>query len=407
MMQIPNLPNYNYAQVPQPNYNAVKIDVHNPMVNVPAQVPVAQQVPQYATPTMPYYNYPQGQLYNYPQAPVQPYYMPPSITMPELPVPQAPTMVAPTVEQAKPAAQEVPVAPAPEVPAPAIAPAVQEVAQAAVQPQEAPKTEEPKEAPAVTEQKPAEAKPVEVVPPAAVTPQVDLNAFLAKLTNPDYEVQASGMEEIANMINENPSKATELLDTKVVDALTNIITADTSKLQGPTQEQTAARQKLMSGQQVTDAEKNLAMSMSPLEQAERNKSYAMFTSALMQKLYGEEVQKLTNSTVPLTELPGAVTIVEQLKNNPNPMVRTSAVEALSYIQQPAYEKDLNTIFTIAQKDQDKGVQEAATAALDKLKQMTPAAAPETKPAEQTAAQPQEQPTAKTVEMKPEEVKQAA
>ncbi len=407
MMQIPNLPNYNYAQVPQPNYNAVKIDVHNPMVNVPAQVPVAQQVPQYATPTMPYYNYPQGQLYNYPQAPVQPYYMPPSITMPELPAPQAPTMVAPTVEQAKPAAQEVPVAPAPEVPAPAIAPAVQEVAQAAVQPQEAPKTEEPKEAPAVTEQKPAEAKPVEVVPPAAVTPQVDLNAFLAKLTNPDYEVQASGMEEIANMINENPSKATELLDTKVVDALTNIITADTSKLQGPTQEQTAARQKLMSGQQVTDAEKNLAMSMSPLEQAERNKSYAMFTSALMQKLYGEEVQKLTNSTVPLTELPGAVTIVEQLKNNPNPMVRTSAVEALSYIQQPAYEKDLNTIFTIAQKDQDKGVQEAATAALDKLKQMTPAAAPETKPAEQTAAQPQEQPTAKTVEMKPEEVKQAA
>lgn len=406
-MQIPNLPNYNYAQVPQPNYNAVKIDVHNPMVNVPAQVPVAQQVPQYATPTMPYYNYPQGQLYNYPQAPVQPYYMPPSITMPELPAPQAPTMVAPTVEQAKPAAQEVPVAPAPEVPAPAIAPAVQEVAQAAVQPQEAPKTEEPKEAPAVTEQKPAEAKPVEVVPPAAVTPQVDLNAFLAKLTNPDYEVQASGMEEIANMINENPSKATELLDTKVVDALTNIITADTSKLQGPTQEQTAARQKLMSGQQVTDAEKNLAMSMSPLEQAERNKSYAMFTSALMQKLYGEEVQKLTNSTVPLTELPGAVTIVEQLKNNPNPMVRTSAVEALSYIQQPAYEKDLNTIFTIAQKDQDKGVQEAATAALDKLKQMTPAAAPETKPAEQTAAQPQEQPTAKTVEMKPEEVKQAA
>ena len=71
MMQIPNLPNYNYAQVPQPNYNAVKIDVHNPMVNVPAQVPVAQQVPQYATPTMPYYNYPQGQLYNYPQAPMQ------------------------------------------------------------------------------------------------------------------------------------------------------------------------------------------------------------------------------------------------------------------------------------------------------------------------------------------------
>ena len=40
MMQIPNLPNY--MQVPQPNYNAVKIDVHNPMVNVPAQQAPAQ-----------------------------------------------------------------------------------------------------------------------------------------------------------------------------------------------------------------------------------------------------------------------------------------------------------------------------------------------------------------------------
>ena len=397
MMQIPNLPNYNYAQVPQPNYNAVKIDVHNPMVNVPAQAqaPVMSQAPQYATPTMPYYNYPQGQLYSYPQAPVQPYYMPPVINTPEMAAPQAPTVVPPTVEQAQPAApqavaQEVPVTPEPQVvPAPVVVPA-----------QEAPKKEEVKD---VKEAKPAEApkaaeaeKPVEVVPPTTVTPQVDLNAFLAKLTNPDYDVQAAGMEEIANMINENPQKATELLDTKVVDALTNIITADTSKLQGPSQEQVAARQKLMSNQQMTEDEKKLAMTMTPLEQAERNKSYAMFTSAIMQKLYADEVQKLTNSTVPLTELPGAVTIVEQLKNNPNPMVRTSAIEALSYIQNPAYQKDLNTIFTIAQKDQDKGVQEAAKAALDKLNTLAAAPAP--------------QPEAKTVEMKaPEqtETKQAA
>ena len=95
------------------------------------------------------------------------------------------------------------------------------------------------------------------------------------------------------------------------------------------------------------------------------------------------IAKLTGSIVPLTELPGAVTIVEQLKNNPNPMVRTSAIEALSYIQQPAYKQDLTTLFTIAKNDQDKNVQEAATAALAKLEQM---------PAEQT--------TAKEVKMEP-------
>ena len=200
-------------------------------------------------------------------------------------------------------------------------------------------------------------------------PQIDLNAFISKLANSDYEVQAAAMEEIANMVKDNPQKATELLDVKVMDTLNNIINTDSSKLAGPTQEQIAARQKLMNNEQLTDAEKTLATTITPMEQAERNKSYAMFTTAILQKLYSDEVAKLTNTTVPLTELPGAVAIVEQLKNNPNPMVRTSAIEALSYIQNPAYKADLNTLFTIAKNDQDKGVQEAANAALNKLNQL--------------------------------------
>ena len=129
----------------------------------------------------------------------------------------------------------------------------------------------------------AEAANVEVVPPQPMEPQVDLNSFIAKLTNPDYEVQANAMEEIANMVKEQPQKATELLDEKVVNALNNIITADSSKLAGPTPEQIAAREKLMKGEQLSDADKNLATTITPMEQAERNKSYAMFTAAIMQK----------------------------------------------------------------------------------------------------------------------------
>ena len=196
------------------------------------------------------------------------------------------------------------------------------------------------------------------------------------------------MEEIANMVKDDPQKATELLDEKVVNALNTIINTDSSKLAGPSAEQITARQKLMKGEQLSEADKKLATTITPMEQAERNKSYAMFTSAIMQKLYGEEVAKLTGATVPLTELPGAVTIVEQLKNNPNPMVRTSAIEALSYIQQPAYKQDLNTLFTIAKNDQDKNVQDAAATALTKLEQL---------PAEQS-----KQTTAKEVELKPQQ-----
>lgn len=375
MMQVPNLPNY--TQVPQqPSYNAVKIDVHNPMVNVPSPAP--QYASQYEAPTMPYYNYPQAQT--------QPYYMPPVITTPEAPQQQAPVLIPPTVEQPAqqaPIAQEVPVQPVVAPPAPAIA--------------EAPKAEEKKpeaaaaevktEAPANTEAK------VEVVPGQEVAPQVDLNEFIAKLTNEDYDVQASAMEEIASMVDKEPKKASDLLESKIIDALNNIITADTSKLEDLTPEQAAAREKLFTNQPMTEEEKTLANTITPKEKAERNKSFAMFTTAILQKLYGEESAKLTNSTVPLTELPGAVTIVQQLKSNPNPIVRASAIEALSYIQEPSYKKDLNTIFTIAQKDQDPKVQETATAALAKLNEI--ADAPEAQPAqpaaqaEQPAAQPEQ------------------
>ena len=156
------------------------------------------------------------------------------------------------------------------------------------------------------------------------------------------------------------------MDERVIKSLTDILTTDSKDLVGPTKEQMEARQKIMSGKQVSDAEKELANTMTPKEQAERNKSYALFTMAIMQKLFGDEVQKLSGQVVPITELPGAVTVVEQLKSNPNPMVRASAIESLSYIERPEYKADLNTIFTIAKNDQDKNVQETATAALAKL-----------------------------------------
>lgn len=381
MMQ-PYMPQPAQPAVPAPNYNAVKIDVHNPSVSAPGMAP-----------TMPYYSYPQAQLYDYPKAQTQPYYMP--LQQPVYPQVQAPV------------AQTVPPAPQAVAPAAVQATAPQPVIQQQNINTPSPVVTQPQVQPQQAEQKTAEAPKVEIEQPVPMTPQVDLNGFLAKLSNPDYEVQANAMEEIANMVKDDPQKATELLDEKVVNALNTIINADSSKLAGPTAEQIAARQKLMKGEQISDAEKQLATTITPMEQAERNKSYAMFTSSIMQKLYGDEVNKLTGSTVPLTELPGAVTIVEQLKNNPNPMIRTSAIEALSYIQQPAYKQDLTTLFTIAKNDQDKNVQEAATAALAKLDQL-----PAEQPVQQTAQaakapEAEKQQPAQEAKINPEQPKQAA
>ncbi len=367
-----------HQPAPQADYNAVKIAINGASVQAPgAQQP--QMMAGYAAPTMPYYNYPQAELYNYPQAAQQPYYMPAQTIQPcSCPICSAP--VQPQAISAQPVAPQIVAAPVEQPiqqvvqPLPVVQPQVVQqnfnapsavavpepvITQAAVAAPEV----QPKEVKAET----IEPK-VEIAQPEELKPQVDINAFIAELTNPDFEKQATAMENIAMMVNSEPQKATELLDERVVKSLTDILSADTKDLVGPSKEQMEARQKIMTGQKVTDAEKELANTMTPKEQAERNKSYALFTMAIMQKLFGDEVQKLSGQVVPITELPGAVAVVEQLKSNPNPMVRASAIESLSYIERPEYKNDLNTIFTIAKNDQDKNVQETATAALAKLNQ---------------------------------------
>ena len=354
MIQAPSAM-YNYAQQPmayaatpaQPSYNAVKIDVHNPSVNTPMQ---QQNVPMYTYPDQPIYNYPPA------QAPV---YYPPVTCTPQSPVQTAPvqttTQPIPTVTQV-PTATTVqpqieqqningPVAP---IPAPVI------VEQQPVNTQPVNTTEAPAQAP-------------EVAPGENIKPQVDLNTFIAKLTNPSFEAQNEGMSEIAKLVKENPEQATELVDTKVFDALTNIINFDSSNLEEPTAEQTALREKLDKGEELSEQDKAKAAQYSPKEAAEVNKGLALYTTAIMQKLYIDEVGKLSNgSVIPLTELPGATAMVDNLKDNPNPMIRACAIDSLSYLQRPEYKKDLTTVFTVAKNDSDPDVAKAATEALQKL-----------------------------------------
>lgn len=211
-----------------------------------------------------------------------------------------------------------------------------------------------------------DAPKVEIREPEELRPQIDINAFIAKLTNPDFDKQALAMEAIALSVREDPEKATELLDEGVINALEGILTKDTKDLIGPSKEQTEARVKIMQGKKVSDIEKELANTITPLEQAERNKSYALFSMAILEKLFNNEVEKLSGQIVPFKDIPGIMTVVEQMSSNPNPTVRASAVEALNYIQRPEYNEDLNALFKIALNDPDRSVRETAKAASDRL-----------------------------------------
>ena len=340
-------------QAPQnPNYNAVKIDIHNPKVDTQAQ-PVVYNYPQ-----QPVYQYPEAPVYTYPQcnAPVYMPQQPETTPVFQQPVPTA-TQTIPQVIQPVQPGQMQPINPVNPAAPVQTAPAIinQQNNNGPVAPQE------PESAINVPQP--------QVVAPEQQVPQVDFNGFIAKLTNPDFEVQKQGMEEIAKVVNNAPEKATELVDTKIFDALNNIINADTSNIEGPTQEQIDARNKILENKEVTEEEKALANTSSQRELAERNKSFALFTTAILDKLYADEVEKLNNARDPLTELPGIDTMVNQVKDNPNPLVRASAIEALSYLECPDYKKDLETVFTVAKNDQDAGVVEAAKNALEKLSQI--------------------------------------
>lgn len=325
---------------PQPNYNAVKISINNPQVNVAGPQANNTQIPQDQITAAPVYtSVPSSSLYDMPQK---------SVYQPETPVVPPPVIVQPTINQVPEPVQVIPAV----TPAPAPAPA------SAAEPQK-----------------------VEVKAPEEAKPQVDLNKFISKLSSTDYDEQVQTMATIAQMVEVSPQKATELLDVKVIDALLGIVTKDSSKLAGPTPKQLQIREKIISGKKVTEAETAEANKISPMELAERNKLYAILTIATLQKLYGSEIEKMSKTVVPLTELPGAAVIVEQIKSNPNPMVKAVGIEALSYIQRPEYKQDLKTLFSVVKNDKDPFVKKAAEEALKKLEQVAnPPASVETQKA---------------------------
>ena len=213
-----------------------------------------------------------------------------------------------------------------------------------------------------------------------------LKNVVTKLNSNNYDEQAMQMEEIAKLSIESPEKLVPYVNTEIFDSLIKIAEKDTSSLAKPTEEQIETRKKIIvnelikeqaktQGQeikkedlpyQLTEADLALAMELTAMEQAERNKEYALYTMAILSKTFADEVQKQTKNVVPLTDLPGASTIVNSLKSNDNPGVKVAALDALRYIARPEYKNELNSIFTLATKDENPYVARNAILALESI-----------------------------------------
>lgn len=374
-------------QAPTSQYPQVKAQ----QVQASAPVQLASAAPQVPAAPMTYYNYPTASYYQYPQA--QPQYngvniniinpqafpgMPaqqaqPAPVVPQpvyyqpqpAPVQQAPTEVTQIVEAPQPPAPAIVEAPKAETPAPA--------------PVETPKAETPAPAPA-----PVEAPKVETPQPQA--PAVDLAAYNNRLRSDNLEDQGKAIEEIAELTQNKPDVATQLLDTQIVEGLLGVIAKDTKSLQGPSPKQLELRQKLISGQTLADAEKTEAETITPMETAERNKQYALYTIAFLQNLLYSEVEKRNGVKLDIKDLPAMEQVVQTAKSDSNPLIRVSALAALAHIAKPEYKPVLTQVFELAQADSDANVKEAAKKALEQIKALpdaqvaTPAAPAEAKKA---------------------------
>ena len=211
----------------------------------------------------------------------------------------------------------------------------------------------------------------EIVPADKITPKISIDKYCDNLAVDDFEAQYKAMKTIKDMVKKYPqdSTATSLVDIRVYDKLYDILTYDTSKLAGPAPEQVMAREKIAKGVKVSPKEKEVAESLSPKEYAEYNKSIAMFTMAALDKLMIDVLKNEDNINIPLVDIPYANAIADEAKDNPNPLVRASAIESLSWIQQPEYKNELKTVFMAAANDKDSRVSGVAKNAMNRLNEL--------------------------------------
>lgn len=320
-----------------PSASAVNIQIFNPQAYAS---PNGQQavIPQQGLDKQ-IYNYPTGSIFQ----PGQQAYGYQPVQMP------APQVMPQPVLQAAPEAQA-------QAQAPAQAPAQQPAVQAVGQPQPQP-----------------ELNDVGTSEPSVPENAVDLNALNAGLQSTDINAQTDAITQIAQMSQATPDIALQVVDNQIMQSLIGIIQNDTSKLEGPNQQQIQVAEKAGKGEQLTPEEQAIFEQSSPRELAEKNKVFAMFTLAMLQKLQRDEIDTYNAENpaaqvapIKLEELTGFSEVLNTLNTTQIPAVKVAAIQALSYASRPEDAPTLEAALGALTQDPDVAVQEAAKEALGKV-----------------------------------------
>ena len=336
-------------------YNAVKIDIDNPLIN---------------TDPKPIYDYPEAkEVVTYDMLTFNPIALPESQNV-EIEVPIEEKEIPGDIAQTKETESETV-----EVPAPNYTTLEAEKADITEK-----KTFDVTNKLSFKANEPAIKRP-EIIPSEPILPKVDISLVAENLSNPDKDIQAQQMEEIVRLAIMEPENAKEYLVSDVFSGLINITQEDATKLTPPSKEQIEARQKLIANilavendknavnnlpYKMSDKEVTLATTLSPMELTERNKEYALTVLGALAELFIEDFHAKEGRIVPITDAPGVSAIVNALRKDPDSGVKLAAIDALRHIQRPEYKEELSALFTLAQTDPNPNVSKAAAKALSEM-----------------------------------------
>ncbi|OGI24873.1 MAG: hypothetical protein A2287_08485 [Candidatus Melainabacteria bacterium RIFOXYA12_FULL_32_12] len=308
-----------------PSTSAVSINIIGPQAygGSPAQnqQPQNQLGSPYNYPSAPLYNYNSAPYYNMPQSSL---YAPQQASYPMPPMyPTASAQMQPVsypTQQQYPYPQQM----AQEIP--------QQMPEQVQQQQQQVQQQAPQQQPEQQE-------------PAPKEPAVDVQSVNAALKSPNLDEQFMAIQKIAETGQTNKEQSASLLNEQTFRALADLVATDTNALQG--QEK---------------------------EKANLNKMTGMWALAILQKNFREALDNETKTqglpSLTINEVPGIVPIVNNLKSNPNPTIRESAISALNYLAKPEDAQVLASIFSGAAKDKDPSVKAAAKQALQNLQQQS-------------------------------------
>ena len=199
-------------------------------------------------------------------------------------------------------------------------------------------------------------------------PIFNTDEVVKTLNSKDLKEQTIGLATIAFICEENPKIAKQFLNPPIVKALTDILKQDSKKLSGPTPQQLKLRKEVMEGKKISDEQMKIASQSSPMEMSERNKQFAIYTIALLDGILINEFDKNNKTSsekidLEMRDLPGMDDVINVLKTDPNPVLRTTAVEALFFIAKPQFNPVIKPILKAASNDKDIKVSETAKKAL--------------------------------------------